>query len=425
MATEINPDCVVCVQLEEAPHLANLGIPLVLDLYAHRLLESMHAEDFGPTITATLRALRCADVFLTSNPKQRLAWLGALPFAGIDLSCDPTLLIPLSTTQEKPTKPPKEPLVIAGGHGWAWRRAGKGIHAVLEAMDKADRGTLELIGAQPVDWGGIKHPRLKYREACDHDSFREHLRHATAAFDLYEHHPEREIALAFRHMDYLGCALPILTTPATPLADILGDAGWANLDISEAMNDILHKPRTILRKRKAARVLAANHFDPTQTIVPLLDWLESPTKASHRESPLHPKAQIAHELKTLQMENTQLETAHGTMRNEVLEKREEIKRLNLRIETLLGALDRMGHALEDVTGFKREATQILGGRIEHATRSSEEMQRENAILRADIEKKSAELLAMDQLRERLENDLHNLRTEKERERRSSWPLGRR
>ena len=64
-----------------------------------------------------------------------------------------------------------------------------------------------------------------------------------------------------------------------------------------------------------------------------------------------------------------------------------------------------------MAGFKREAIQLLGNQGASDRLSRDEAHAENALLRADIEKKSAELMAMDQLRERLENDLENLRKE--------------
>ena len=50
-------------------------------------------------------------------------------------------------------------------------------------------------------------------------------------------------------------------------------------------------------------------------------------------------------------------------------------------------------------------------KIEQHSKTAEDLATENAILRADIAKKSAELEAMDLLRERLENDIQALREE--------------
>jgi len=54
---------------------------------------------------------------------------------------------------------------------------------------------------------------------------------------------------------------------------------------------------------------------------------------------------------------------------------------------------------------------LLGNQGAADRLSLDEAVAENALLRADIEKKSAEIRAMDELRARLENDVENLRKE--------------
>jgi chromosome segregation ATPase len=85
--------------------------------------------------------------------------------------------------------------------------------------------------------------------------------------------------------------------------------------------------------------------------------------------------------------------------------------LNTQIQTLTRALDRLTRALDEVAGFKREAIQLLGNQGASDRLSLDEAVAENALLRADIEKKSAEIRAIDELRARLENDVENLRSE--------------
>ena len=93
----------------------------------------------------------------------------------------------------------------------------------------------------------------------------------------------------------------------------------------------------------------------------------------------------------------------------------ESERQTLQIQQLTGVIERLTRALDEVAGFKREAISVLGGNIEQAGRAREEAEREIAILRADIAKKSAELVALDKVRERLEHDVENLRAELDRE----------
>ena len=67
--------------------------------------------------------------------------------------------------------------------------------------------------------------------------------------------------------------------------------------------------------------------------------------------------------------------------------------------------------IDEVAGFKRESIQLLGNQGASDRLSRDETHAENALLRADIEKKSAELTAMELNRQRIENDVENLRRE--------------
>ena len=76
----------------------------------------------------------------------------------------------------------------------------------------------------------------------------------------------------------------------------------------------------------------------------------------------------------------------------------EIKQLQTDNAQLLSSVERLAIAVENTASFKGE-------------RSKEKLQQQNATLQADNAKKTAELEAMDALRERLEHDLKNLRLE--------------
>ena len=71
-------------------------------------------------------------------------------------------------------------------------------------------------------------------------------------------------------------------------------------------------------------------------------------------------------------------------------------------------------ALDEVASYRREALALLGGQSEQARLGQREAEQQLALVRADVEKKTAELHAMDEVRARLENDVHGLRVEVER-----------
>ena len=77
----------------------------------------------------------------------------------------------------------------------------------------------------------------------------------------------------------------------------------------------------------------------------------------------------------------------------------------------IATIANLSRSISDVVAYRKEAMIVLGGQIEQHSKTAEDLATENAILRADIAKKSAELEAMDLLRERLENDIQALREE--------------
>jgi chromosome segregation ATPase len=110
-----------------------------------------------------------------------------------------------------------------------------------------------------------------------------------------------------------------------------------------------------------------------------------------------------------------MESTMADLQAEVEKKRAESAQQTTQVQQLTSIVERLTRTLDEVAGFKREAITVLGGNIEQGRRAQEDAEREVAILRADVAKKSAELVALDKVRERLENDLENLRAELERE----------
>ena len=120
VARSLRPDRIVAVQLEDAPALATVGVPLAVDLYAPRLLEAPFEGTLAREAVTVMRALAACDVFLVSNPRQRFTWLGVLALAGVDVRADPTLLVELVAPEGPRRRWPKEPELVAGGASWPW-----------------------------------------------------------------------------------------------------------------------------------------------------------------------------------------------------------------------------------------------------------------------------------------------------------------
>jgi chromosome segregation ATPase len=154
-------------------------------------------------------------------------------------------------------------------------------------------------------------------------------------------------------------------------------------------------------------------------------WVASGHQHRQIPGPLSDTAALIRDQASALSRADRAEDALARAVQEVDEKRSQHASLSLQVHTLTDTVARQARALDEVAAFKREAIQLLGNEGDRARRTSDELSRENALLRADIEKKSAELRAMDDLRARLENDLTNLRGELERLRDSGGWLRRR
>lgn len=423
-ARHLSPDRIICVQLEEAAALGTLGLPMAADLYAPRLLEAPFEGHLAEAAVDSLRALAAGSVFLVSNPRQRWAWLSVLALAGVDIRTDPTLHVPLVAPDGPPRTPPGEPLFVAGGASWPWQDPLPSLLRVLEHLDRRAQGQVLWFGGAPLighgehiehAWSLPEHPRLLTPGWLPYDQLLKRYAAATAAIDWMAPNPERALALSFRHVDYLGCGLPILTGPDSALTDTLGDAGIATDDIEAALDEVLDHPGRLAERADAARQLARTRYSLHAAEAPLVDWVARGTTHRRARGPLVDAARHAAEAAHARARASALEDALEVAELEVDQKRQDNRALSTQVQQLTGIIERLTQTLDEVAGFKREAVAVLGGEAQRASRSLEEAEREITILRADLSKKSAELRAMDQLRERLENDLANLRAELERE----------
>lgn len=433
-AAALRPDRVICVQPEDAPALAPLGVPLAVDLYAPRLLEAAFEGQVAREATVALRALAVGDVFLVSNPRQRWSWLGIMALAGLDLRVDPTLLVPLVAEPGPPRSPPldrgEEPLLVAGGAAWAWQDPVPGLERVLAHLDRRGEGRVVWYGGAALldgqvsgGWTLPEHPRLLAPGWTGRRALLAAYARATAAVDWMAPNVERGLAFAFRHADYLGCGLPILTGPDTALTDWLGEAGWASADVESTLDAALDHPDELRRRSAAARQLAESKLSLDTAGAELQRWVESGRRAPRSGPALTEAAALATEA----ARERALREAQGESliraEAEVRDKRAEVARLSQQLSLLTGIADRLSRALDEVAGFKREAVAVLGGQVERASGQERALERELATCRADLAKKNAELEAALQLQGRLENDLRAAHAELERTRRRGF-LGR-
>ncbi len=427
-ARALRPDRIIAVQPEDAPALRVVGAPLCVDLYAPRLLEAPFEGTLAREAVTTLRALAAGDAFLVSNPRQRMAWLGVLALAGVDVRTDPTMVVPLVAPEGPRRRAPKEPVLVAGGAAWPWQDPRAGLQVALDVLDARGEGKVVWFGGAPLigeadgAWTLPAHPRLEAPGWAPRSALLHAYAGATLAFDWMTPNPERRLAFSFRHADYLGCGLPILTGPDTALTDVLGDAGWATpLDgLADTLREALDDAADRRRRGQAARALARGPLSLDVASAPLLRWVEEGTRHPRAQGPLVDAAGHAARAAAAEARLDAAVSAQSTAEAEVARKRQENAALTAQVQDLVATTARLARAMDEVAGFKREAIAVLGGQNEQAARSLDDANRELAILRADLAKKSAELAAMDDLRARLEHDLDNLRRELAQARQRRW-----
>ncbi len=414
-AALLAPDWILCVAPGEAPALAGIA-PLVVDLYAPRLLESawegaeVQAEEAG----RTLRAIHAADEVLFSNPRQRWFYAGVLGLCGWDLREAPGLLVPLCTAPEE-LRPAAglaagaglaglavdlpERFFVMGGVPWPWQDASAALAAASRHLQaRGDGAEILTVGLPPERVAHL--PGVRALPPLPFDQWLALCGRAVAALDRYAPNPERELALSFRQMDFLSAGLPLISGPEMVLAAEIREtgAGWVDEPLEEALDRALD--RAAQRggespERIGARALAAR-YHPLRTGLPLLGWV--PVRHSRGRSAVRDAARFARAEERARRERARRETAEA----EVAAKRLEITAEHDRSRALTASVESLSAAIADVAGFRREAATVLGARLsgEHALR--EQLQRELEIARAELGKKDMEIAAMRSEQGRLE-----------------------
>ncbi|MDP2314584.1 MAG: hypothetical protein Q8P41_16900 [Pseudomonadota bacterium] len=379
LAAAAAPDWILCVAPEEAPALAPVA-PLVVDLYAPRVLEAafegLQREEAG----RALAAIEAADEVLFSNPRQRWLWTGLLGAGGWDLARPAGLLVPLAALPGPARRAPERPTFVIGGRPWPWLDATDTLRRAVATL--GTRVDIVSVGLSPVDG-------VRALPAVSLDAWLDLLAGATAALDRYAPNPERALALSFRQMDYLGAGLPLVSDADTPLADAIREtrAGWVDEPLEDALEAALAAPR-------ASAALAAR-YAPAVTEAPLLAWI--PRRRDRPWSFLGRGARVAGVEGRAAVDRA----ARAAAEAELARKRTEVDGLHGQLRALTTSVEALSVAMHDVAGLRRETVAVLGTRLNAQTDEAEHLRRELAIAHADLDKKNLELGRLQQERDRL------------------------
>ena len=386
LATMFEPDWILCVAPSEAPILRPVA-PLVVDLYAPRLLEAAWEECQQEEAGRSLRAVAAADQVLFSNPRQRWFWLGILALSGWDIREFPGLLVPLCAPEGPTRQAPERPRLLMGGQPWPW----------LDPRETLDRAVQALAGQGEVVTVGLpEFPGVRALPSLPYDQWLELCARSTVALDRYAPNPERELALSFRQMDYLGCGLPLISAPEGVIASELAawGAGWVEESLEDAIAAAMDP--TLCEARAEAAAALGRHYRKELVGAPLLDY--RPGRRERGPSVLRDSLRFAAAQERAEGERLRREEAE----REVQAKRGEVEDLHGQIRALTSAVEASAAAVADVAAFRAETARVLGTRLSGEHTHREQLVRELEITRAELAKKDLELEALRSERGRLE-----------------------
>jgi hypothetical protein len=413
----VNPDIVLCCQMEDVARLpsreALSDTPIIVDLYAPRLLESLYEDDKGLVSHQLLQAIDRADAYLITHEHQRDHWNALLRLVGVrDLNR--VLVTPLALETQTNTVDDSLTLV-GGGRVWPWQRPWDNLRLLLDALDVHNRGIVHWF-APPDQSIPIDHPRLQKHPWTSRAAYRSVLSQASFGLDLNPDSPERYLACAFRHMEFLGCGLSILSanqnilTRSEPkLCHYIDFSDPKHLE--RALNAT--PPRTTLKRFQQAH-------QPSQIVNDLIQWLEHPSCRNPQDhwlmqalGPTQDHLEAQDQLVELKGQIAALEQTHR-------EQTELLNIANQQAQDSTASLLKVSTALEQISAFKNDIAHSWSDVMRQQQDNIQALQAQVTDLLADNAKKSAELHAMDLLRARLENDLQHTRAELERQRTSRW-----
>ncbi len=310
MIARHRPDVVVCCSWLLAAQLGPCPVPLAVDVAGPVLLEFLYqgtdkARDLAPRKPP---GLALADFVTCAGERQRAyfyAWLTLAGFTPDDLATR-VATVPISAAPPAAPPPPPtnpEPTIIFAGIALPWQDPVIPLRATFAALDRADRGKLEIyVNDHPVHSRGVawlawlreqaaQHPRV----TLHHSGLRPYAelldiyRRADLAFDLFAPNPERELAFNTRTVDYLACGLPPLYGDYAELAAPLRnyDAGIVvdptdAAAVTAAVTRALTEPAWLAAKRAGAHRLVAERLAWDRTIAPLAAWCAAPTRRTTR-----------------------------------------------------------------------------------------------------------------------------------------------
>lgn len=426
LAQAVQPDAVIAVGVDEVQALRTLARPIILDLFAPRLLEAQwEGQDPSHETLRWIDALARADYFLVTTARARYLTLGVLPLAGVDCRTDRLLTVPLSIPVESgPRDISPTPLLVAGGVAWPWQDPTWALEQTSRAMKAFPDAHLTLLrGPYPLHVAGREVAPLPLEPSdqvevaglLPYPDMLTLFQRAWCAIDLMAPNLEREVALSFRQLDALRCGLPLLIGEHAPLAPLISDfdAGWVvrhgdEAGLQDALEHILRDKKGIERRARNVKRLARKHFFAPDTVLPLLNALRNLSRRTGLEplpAMLSRRATEAHAQEEM-LAKAQEKLARQA--EDLFKKDTEINALRAQIETLTMSVGRLSLTLEQQAWQHTDDQQQLNTLDHQARLARLDLARAHATLERDLQKKTEACQTLLAQREALESDLNRL-----------------
>lgn len=324
------------VMLSAYPFLAQLGKPLIIDIYIPFLLENLEREaqadplrqlsSFEGDLEALRLQLRAGDFFICADEKQRDYWLGMLAaFGRINphtYGQDATLrrlidLVPFGLPELPPTHTKhvlkgvypgigsNDKVILWGGGVWNWLDAATLIRAMAKVSSQRSDAKLFFPGVKrpnphaPMpeavnearrisDALGLTDSYVFFNEWTPYSERHNYLLEADIGASLHLEHIETRFAFRTRMLDYIWAGLPVVATRGDVLGQMLADRGLAHLveprdvdGVAQALLTMLENPH--LRQESGVEFAGlAAAYEWNQVAQPLLNFCLNPTFAADR-----------------------------------------------------------------------------------------------------------------------------------------------
>ncbi|MCX5698310.1 MAG: glycosyltransferase [Candidatus Omnitrophica bacterium] len=281
---------------------SSIDIPIVADLFAPRILESLFLDSkiYRDKILNQMLQFRKVDFFLCSTERQKYVLASILFLLGFYNKKLPIGVVPISTSPILPyrsfVRKFKDLTFVYGGVFWPWQNPVKCLAHLLKTLEKYEKVRLVIFGGEykyKLDNFKYKNSvkefsnssKLIFKKMIPYDKLLHFYRQSHIAFDIMERNIEREVSFSFRVIDYLQCGLPVLTANYSELSkDIdIYKAGWVVDDakpekVKNILEKILSNPGILEIYSDNAIKLIEDKYTWDKTIKPLEDFCKKPNK---------------------------------------------------------------------------------------------------------------------------------------------------